>query len=241
MTITLKGTVRTHDDVPIENASVRLVAPAGLLQGHKAAAVRQPDAVSWTRTATGLSGSRWNCWQAHVMNEVAGITWDEFKVQVVAYNPVLKTDGYLFQAGKTYRLPEQAGSDPLVLWSRTLSGFGGTRWECWVEHVRGKVQGIQWEAFVEEVLDFNPSLREDGNVFLESKTYWLPENHPDPEEVAWTRSFSGFAGNRWQCWEAHVRDEVQGITWSTFRDGVMEHNPDLREETPLRRCTISTR
>jgi hypothetical protein len=198
MTTSLKGTVRTHDNAPVENASVYLVAPAGLLGGLGDAAVRRPGAVSWTRTMTGLSGSLWNCWQQHVMNVVSAITWDEFKVQVLAYNPGLEADGSRFQPEKAYRLPEHARDDPVVLWSRTLDGFYGTRWDCWVDHVRGKVEGITWDEFVEAVLDFNPSLRADDNVFLESKTYWLPENPPDPDEVAWTRSLSGLTGNRWE-------------------------------------------
>jgi hypothetical protein len=230
MAITLQGTVRTQDNEAVEKASVQLVAPAEPLRGLKAAAVRRPGAVSWTRTISGFSGHRWNCWQKLVMNVVAGITWDEFEAQVVAYNPVLADDGYVFRADKTYRLPEQASGSPVILWSRPLAGFQGTRWQCWVDHVRGKVEGITWDEFVEVVVEFNPSLREDGYVFRDDKTYVLPENLPAPDEIAWTRSLSGLIGNRWQCWEAHVRDQVQGITWSEFMTGVVERNPVLRED-----------
>ena len=47
MTISLRGTVRTQDNVPVENASVYLVAPAELLHGHRAAAAHRPGAVAW--------------------------------------------------------------------------------------------------------------------------------------------------------------------------------------------------
>ena len=107
------------------------------------------------RASCTSSHNRWNCWQKHVMNVVAGITWEEFVVQVVAHNPTLEADGYLFQAEKTYWLPEQAGAAPVVLWSRALRGFYGTRWACYVDHVRGKVEGIDWNEFVEAVVEFN--------------------------------------------------------------------------------------
>ena len=230
MALSLRGTVRTQDNVAIEKASVQLVAPAGPLGGLPAAALYRPGAISWTRTIGSYSGNRWNYWQKYVMNEVAGITWDEFRAQVAAHNPALAEDGYVFQAGKTYRLPEQAGGGPVVVWSRALAGFQGTRWQCWVEHVRGKVEGIAWERFVEAVVEFNPSLRADGYVFQAGKAYVLPENLPRPDQVTWTRSLSGFSGNRWQCWETHVRDHVRGLTWGEFMSAVVERNPALREE-----------
>jgi hypothetical protein len=62
--------------------------------------------VNWTRTVTGFSGNRWEAWQLYVENQVGGITWDQFKDDVLIYNPDLEADGYVFQAGKQYLLPQ---------------------------------------------------------------------------------------------------------------------------------------
>lgn len=62
--------------------------------------------VSWTRTITGFSGNRWQAWQLYVENQVSGITWEQFKDDVLIYNPDLEADGYVFQAGKQYLLPQ---------------------------------------------------------------------------------------------------------------------------------------
>jgi len=53
---------------------------------------------------------------------------------------------------------------------------------------------------------------------------------PAAPAVAWTREVTGFAGNRWQCWEKHVRDQVHGITWREFFRDVAEVNPGLIED-----------
>lgn len=62
--------------------------------------------VSWTRPLTGFSGNRWQVWQQYVEGQVAGITWEQFKDDVLIYNPDLAADGYVFQAGKQYLLPQ---------------------------------------------------------------------------------------------------------------------------------------
>ncbi|MCB9420428.1 MAG: hypothetical protein H6667_11530 [Ardenticatenaceae bacterium] len=64
------------------------------------------NGVNWTRTVTGFSGNRWQAWQQYVENQVSGITWDQFKDDVLIYNPDLEADGYVFQAGKQYILPQ---------------------------------------------------------------------------------------------------------------------------------------
>ncbi len=230
MAISLKGTVKTQAGTPIGGASVRLIGSGEPLGDVGPAAVHRPDAVSWTRTITGFSGNRWNCWQKFVMNQVAGITWDEFKDQVVEYNPTLRNEGYLFKANKSYRLPEQVTAQPVVAWTWTITAFSGNRWDCWKVFVQGKVEGLTWDEFKDQVVEHNPTLREDGYVFKADKTYVLPENVLGPEEITWTRPLTGFSGNRWQCWEAHVRDQVRGLTWAEFMQAVVEHNPTLPDD-----------
>jgi hypothetical protein len=230
MAISLKGTVKTQAGTPIEGASVRLIGSEEPLGDVGSAALDRPDAVSWTETITDFSGNRWNCWQRFVMNRVAGITWDEFKDQVVEHNPTLRDDGYMFKAEKSYKLPEQATEQPVVAWTRPITDFSGNRWDCWKAFVQGKVDGLTWDEFKDQVAEHNPALRDDDYVFKADKTYVLPENVLRPPEITWTRPLTGFSGNRWQCWEAHVRDQVQGITWAEFMQAVVERNPTLPDD-----------
>ena len=44
------------------------------------------------------------------------------------------------------------GAQPLaggqqITWTRQLTGFAGTRWDCWVKYLRGQVPGLTWEQF----------------------------------------------------------------------------------------------
>ena len=48
--------------------------------------------------------------------------------------------------------------------------------------------------------------------------------------IAWTRELTGFYGNRWQCWQCYVRDQVQGITWREFCRRAPEINPVLIDD-----------
>jgi hypothetical protein len=51
-----------------------------------------------------------------------------------------------------------------------------------------------------------------------------------PDQIAWTRVVTGFAGHRWHCWQKHVKDQVTGMTWEEFKDEVGEQNPDLERD-----------
>ncbi|MDH4136559.1 MAG: hypothetical protein OEW09_07590, partial [Anaerolineae bacterium] len=164
LAITLKGTVKTQAGTPIESASVRLIGSEESLGDVSPASVRRPGAVSWTRTITGFSGNRWNCWQKFVMNQVAGITWDEFKDQAVEHNSALTADGYVFKAGKSYKLPEQVTAQPVVAWTRIITRFSGNRWDCWKAFVQGKVDSLIWDEFKDQVVEHNPTLPDDGYV-----------------------------------------------------------------------------
>ena len=56
------------------------------------------------------------------------------------------------------------------------------------------------------------------------------EHAPASPVIAWTRELTGFYGNRWQCWERFVRDDVEGITWREFCGRVVEINPVLVDD-----------
>jgi len=56
------------------------------------------------------------------------------------------------------------------------------------------------------------------------------EHGPASPVIAWTRELTGFYGNRWQCWERFVCDDVDGITWREFCSRVLEINPVLVDD-----------
>ena len=60
--------------------------------------------VQWTRRITGISGSRWSCYEAYIKGRVE-ISWSEFKEQVVQHNPVLEQDDWGFKPEREYLLP----------------------------------------------------------------------------------------------------------------------------------------
>ena len=118
----------TSFDLPLSAALVRLSGDAGSLAGHPDAVLALADAITWTREVSDYNGNRWNCWQKHVVQDVAGITWQEFREQVLTHNPSLRDTGGMFEAGRLYFLPENclpANTAPLVGWDRELTGFGG--------------------------------------------------------------------------------------------------------------------
>lgn len=163
---TLKVTT-TFSDVPVPSALVRLSGDASSLTDYPDAALALDSVITWTREITGFSGNRWNCWQKYVAQEVAAITWQEFREQVLDHNPSLRDSGGRFAADGLYFLPENclpANTTSLVAWDRELSGFDGTVWECWQQHVRGKVLGLSWDDFAVQFRDHNPDLGKQGKL-----------------------------------------------------------------------------
>ena len=48
-----------------------------------------------------------------------------------------------------------------------------------------------------------------------------PTTEPAPvitNGISWSRSLTGFSGNRWQAWQQYVEGQVSGITWEQFKD-----------------------
>lgn len=163
---TLKVTT-TFSDVPVPSALVRLSGDASSLTDCPDAALALDSVITWTRELTGFSGNRWNCWQKYVAQDVAAITWQEFREQVLDHNPSLRDSGGRFAADELYFLPENclpANTTALVAWDRELSGFDGTVWECWQQHVRGKVLGLSWDDFAVQFRDHNPDLGKQGKL-----------------------------------------------------------------------------
>jgi hypothetical protein len=138
--------------------------------------------------------------------------------------------------GPASALAGLAGVQPLpqgrqITWTRQLSGFAGTRWECWTKFLQNQAPGLTWEQFSERALVHNPSLNPD-HMFKADQTYLIPESTPAPP-YTWTRQLSGFSGARWDCWTAQVQNQVQGITWEQFRDAALDYNPQLNADGRL--------
>jgi hypothetical protein len=175
-TMILGGRV-LRDGQPQPGAAVRLLGPAEILADDPQAPVYHPEAVTWTRAVSGLSGNLWTVWQKEVAGQVAGLSWAEFKHEVVAYNPSLRQSGRRFQAGQAYFLPENpAGAQPEVVWDRMVTDFSGDRWACWQKYVKGKVLGLSWPAFRRQVMAYNRHLVRAGGRFQAGQLYWLPRN-----------------------------------------------------------------
>lgn len=182
MTITLRGSVLNDAGAPLNGATVQLTASLGVLGADPQAAVLYPGGVTWTRSLSGFAGSTWNCWQKHVAQHVAGITWEAFRRDVLDYNPTLRRTGERFEAGQGYVLPENRffadtrDIAPTIAWDRELTGFGGSLWDAWQRFVQLKVVGLTWPEFREGVRSANPDLAGSGDTFHPGRRYLLPHN-----------------------------------------------------------------
>lgn len=174
-----RGLVRDSGQ-PVLGAKIRLVGDLQTLGGDPRAVADNPAAVTWTRTISGFDGGMWNAWQRYVARDVAGLAWEEFRVEVVKLNPSLRLTDEVFQAGTTYAMPENRAyadtrsATPTVLWDRSLTGFSGSRWECWRRYVQGKVIGLSWPLFNAQVVEQNPELAGSDGQFLDEQSYSLP-------------------------------------------------------------------
>jgi hypothetical protein len=59
----------------------------------------------WHLQMTGYYGSRWDIWEKYVAGRIPGMDWKTFKDAVLAHNPHLETDGFVFCPEKSYLLP----------------------------------------------------------------------------------------------------------------------------------------
>jgi len=181
--------------------------------------------ITWTRRLTGFYGNRWQAWEQFVKDQVPGITWQEFKDQVLVYNPHLEADGYIFRREKEYLLPEishepSPPSPGKITWTRRLTGFYGNRWQAWEQFVKDQVPGITWQEFKDQVLVYNPHLEADGYIFRREKEYLLPEISHEPSPPS----------------PPPPGAEMKGLYmtyWATRHAGLRSHVLDLLETTEL--------
>ena len=181
MAFSLKGQVMSGR-APIPGVMIRLVGDETTLGDDPHAASDSRGMVGWTRALTGVSGSLWNVWQKYVARDVAGLTWEEFRVEALQYNPALRLTDEVFQPDQTYFMPENRiysdtrSTAPTVAWERNLTGFDGSRWDGWRRFVQGKVSGLTWAQFREEVMAHNPPLAAEGGRFRGDAAYLLPRS-----------------------------------------------------------------
>lgn len=164
----------------------------------------------------------------------------------VALKGLVTADGQPVSGAKVRLLgrAEEPGADPraaacnptAIAWTRRLTGFQGTVWNCWQRFVAPDVVGITWEEFRVDVRQYNPALTTSEGRFKAEQTYLLPElkrfdvAYGIEPKVVWDRPIMGFAGDRWTCWQRYVRAKVPGLTWAEFREEVGVRNPHLGED-----------
>lgn len=178
---------RATDLQPLVNVPVRLVGPLTALRDlPDAQPLAQGYELRWTRRLSGFSGTRWDCWTRHVRGTARGLSWEAFCNDVLLHNPDLASDR-IFKPDQEYILPEDVQLAQYT-WSRSLSGFSGSRWDCWLAHVQNRVPGMTWQQFRDDALNYNPQLNADGRLFRAHKTYLLPEPSTAPRAAIETTS-----------------------------------------------------
>ncbi len=61
-----------------------------------------------------------------------------------------------------------------IEWKHKTGNLRGSRWAVYESHVKNKVE-IPWTRFKDEVVTYNPVLRDDGWLFISGKEYILPQ------------------------------------------------------------------
>jgi len=199
MTHRLLGTITSFGE-PVLGARVSLAGDLATLGSDPRAVADLPGTITWTRAVTGWSGTLWNAWQRFVAREVAAIAWEDFRVLAPRYNPSLRLSDDELRADEIYAFPENRtfadtrSAAPVLAWDRPLAGFAGSRWDCWRLFVQGKVVGLDWKAFDDQVMRHNPQLAASGGRFEAGQTYNLPQNpgRHDFIRVAYANPTGGF-------------------------------------------------
>ncbi len=172
--VTVTGVV-TLTGQPVADAEVRLAGGQATVGAVARSACAAPASVTWTKAVTGFAGTTWNAWSRYVAQDVAGITWSEFRRLVGIYNPTLAPAAARLNADQAYLFPENRYTDAEIVWDRPLAGFAGTLWACWQQHVAQKVIGLAYADFKRDVVLHNPALAGERH-FEANRRYTLPRN-----------------------------------------------------------------
>lgn len=63
------------------------------------------NGLDWHWQMSGYFGNRWDVWERFVAPRNPGMDWNTFEYAVLAHNPQLETDGFVFYPEKSYLLP----------------------------------------------------------------------------------------------------------------------------------------
>ena len=66
----------------------------------------QSNGQGWHMQLTGFYGTRWEVWETYVAGRGSHMSWETFKEAVLAHNPQLEADGYVFYPDQAYLLPD---------------------------------------------------------------------------------------------------------------------------------------
>jgi hypothetical protein len=116
-----------------------------------------------------------------------------------------------------------ANSRGAVTWTRPLTGYSGSLWNCWQRFVSHQVAGITWDEFRREAAQYNPSLRETDDLMVAHERYFVPENRVyadmrgNKPGIVWDRELVSYDGDLWKVWRERVQGKVLGLTWEAFR------------------------
>jgi hypothetical protein len=83
-----------------------------------------------------------------------------------------------------------------------------------------------------------------GNENLAVAATAVPSPSPTPQSniqftvlpsqnngLDWHLQMTGYYGNRWDVWERFIAGRVPGMSWETFKEAVLVHNPQLEEDS----------
>jgi murein DD-endopeptidase MepM/ murein hydrolase activator NlpD len=172
-TYRLRGVVRAGGR-PVAAATVRLIGGQETVGEVRGAVALLPGDVTWTRAASGLSGGLARCWRSQVEDEVAGISWAQFRTDATRYNPSLASSAGRLEPDQIYFLPENPHPPAEIVWDRPLTDFSGAPWACWRRYVAGKVAGLSYARFKRDITAHNPQLAETEGNFVAGRRYMLP-------------------------------------------------------------------
>ena len=65
----------------------------------------QNNGQDWHVQLSGYYGNRWDVWETYVIDRGINMSWEAFREAVLAHNPHLEADGFVFYPDKAYRLP----------------------------------------------------------------------------------------------------------------------------------------
>ncbi len=80
-----------------------------------------------------------------------------------------------------------------VVWDHHITGFYGSRWAYFEQHVQSRIPGLPWPQFNETFSELNPHVTQDSGVILPQKQYIVPRLAGQPASPASQPATNGAA------------------------------------------------